>query len=477
MFSRTINFSLRRQIVLSLSITAAATIVLACGWFYWQFETATGSLRNSTLVSRAEMITNHLVTTSDGTITLDLPPVLVKAFTGHGGRHRYSVRDENGRILFGTAGAPTGEPPAQLAVSESGKFYHYHDPGVDSGKMVGVAQLIDIGNQRIILQVEEASRDQMVLARALLEVIIENSAWAMLPLLLVPLGVSLFIIRRSLGPVIALSAKAAAIGPASTDIRLPEHGVPIEILPLVQAINQALKRLDDGFRMQREFTAGAAHELRTPLAVLTAHVGTLLDQETAATLRKDIEVMTHLTGQLLKVAQLESLAIGENERADLNLVAAEVVGNLAPLAVRNGKDIELVEADGLAMVWGSSEAICHAVQNLAHNAITHTVPGSIVTVSVGSADDGLVITVSDHGPGVPIPLRERIFDQFWRADRRTSGAGLGLAIVRAVMTTHGGQVSISEASGGGALFTLWFPRTCPIPQKFVHHGFCKLGAP
>ena len=323
--------------------------------------------------------------------------------------------------------------------------------------MTGYAQFIEIGSHRLLLQVEEAARDQLVLARALVEIMIENSAWAMLPLLLVPLGVSLFIIRRSLEPVMALSAKAAAIGPASTDVRLPEHGVPIEILPLVQAINQALNRLDDGFRMQREFTAGAAHELRTPLAVLTAHVGTLPDPRTASMLRKDIEVMTHLTGQLLKVAQLEFLAIGENERADLNLIAADVVGHLAPLAVRSGKDIELVETEGPAMVWGSAEAICHAVQNLAHNAIIHTAPDSVVTVSVDCADDGLVVTVSDHGPGVPIELRERIFERFWRADRRTSGAGLGLAIVRAVMTSHGGQVSVNEATGEGALFTLWFP--------------------
>ncbi len=182
-------------------------------------------------------------------------------------------------------------------------------------------------------------------------------------------------------------------------------------------------------------------------------------------LRKDIEVMAHLTGQLLKVAQLESLAIREDEQADLNVIAGEVVGHLAPLAVRSGKEIELEEAESAATVRGSAEAIGHAVQNLAHNAIVHTTAGSVVTVSVGTSDNGLTVTVRDHGPGVPPELRERVFERFWRADRRTSGAGLGLAIVRSVMTTHGGQVTVDGASGGGALFTLSFPRYQPPPDS------------
>ena len=455
-----LSFSLRRRIVLSLSLTALATIALICGWFTWQFETATGDLHNSTLVSRTDMLVRHLTAAPDGAIGFSLPPVMVKAYTGRGQHHRYAVRDERGTVLFASAGLPTGAAPALVSDQEDGTLYHYRDPAMTPpAHMVGVARLVELGGHRLLVQVEEAAPDQLVQVRALVEVSLEKGGWAMLPLVLVPLGVSLIIIRRTLAPVTALSATAASIGPTATDVRLPERGVPVEILPLVQAINSALDRLEDGFRIQREFTAGAAHELRTPLAVLTAHVDNLPCRDTARALRKDIDAMAHVTNQLLRVAQVEALALDKSERADLTAIAAEVVGHLAPLALRDGKAIELEAGADPVMVPGSADAIEHALQNLARNALVHTAPGSTVTVGVGVEGGAPVVSVRDHGPGVPAALRERVFERFWRADRRSNGAGLGLAIVKRVMELHGGRVDLTDAEGGGALFTLRFAAT------------------
>ena len=458
MRSSWLTFSLRRQIVFSLSLTALATITLICGWFYWQFETATGDLRHSTLISRADMIAGHLTAAPDGTVAFSPPPVMVNAYSGHGLHHRYSVRDEQGRILFANPEHPTGAAPDAVSEREDGSLYHYRDASMTPpAHMVGVARLVEIGGHRLLIQVEEASADHLVQVRALAEVSLERGGWLMLPLLLVPLGVSLIIIRRTLAPVTALSASAAAIGPTSTEVRLPEQGVPVEVLPLVQAINLALGRLEDGFRIQREFTAGAAHELRTPLAVLTAHADALPDRDTARALRRDIDAMAHITNQLLRVAQVEALALDGHEQADLTAIAAEVVGHLAPLAVREGKAIELEAAEEPVTVPGSADAIEHALRNLAHNALIHTAPGSMVTVSVGLEGGAAAMAVRDHGPGVPLAARERVFERFWRADRRSNGAGLGLAIVKRVMELHGGGVELTDAPGGGALFTLRFP--------------------
>jgi signal transduction histidine kinase len=452
-----LTFSLRRQIVLSLSLTALATIALICGWFYWQFETATSDLRNSTLVSRTDMIVQHLTVAPDGGIDFSPPSVLARAYGGHGEHHRYSVRDEQGLALFGNAEHPTGRAPPMVSEQEDGTLYHYRDMSMTPPThMVGVARLVQLGGRRLLIQVEEAAPDRLVQARALVEVSLERGGWMMLPLVLVPLGVSLIIIRRTLAPITALSATAAAIGPTSTDVRLSEQGVPVEVLPLVRAINQALDRLEDGFRIQREFTAGAAHELRTPLAVLTAHVDNLPCQETARALHRDIDAMTHVTNQLLRVAQVEALVLDEAEQADLTAIAGEVAGHLAPLAVRKGKAIELEADAGSVTVNGSSEAIEHALRNLAHNALIHTAPGSVVTVSVGVEGGTPVVAVRDHGPGVPVALRARVFERFWRADRRSNGAGLGLAIVKRVMELHGGRVDVDDAPGGGALFILRF---------------------
>lgn len=462
MRARRFTHSLLTQIVLSLSLTACATIVLIGAWFYWQFENATGNLSHSTLVSRADRIAQHLSVEPGGTVALSLPPAMLEAYKGHGGHYRFSIRDEAGHILF-TSPEPTGVAPRHVTKSEDGTLYRDRDWMADPPRRFGVARVVKIGDRRLLLQVEEATTDQFAMIRAMLEVALEKGGWLFLPLLLIPLGVSLFIIRRALAPVTALSRQAVAIGPSATDVRLPEMDVPLEILPLVRAVNLALDRLSDGFRAQREFAAGAAHELRTPLAVLRAQVDTLPCAATAEALRKDIAVMAHMTEQLLRVAQADSLAVGSDEAADLNAVAAEVVGYLARLAIRRGKAIGLVEAESPALVHGSREAIFHALRNLADNALTHTAPGSEVTVWVRTEEQPSV-SVRDHGPGVPPDLRERIFERFWRADRRGSGAGLGLAIVRKVMERHGGRVTVEDAPGGGAMFTMWFPKpTQPRP--------------
>jgi signal transduction histidine kinase len=269
------------------------------------------------------------------------------------------------------------------------------------------------------------------------------------------LAVSTATIRSSLVPLRELSAQAESIGPAASDVRLPEADVPRELLPLVRAINRAFDRLEDGFRAQREFTADAAHELRTPLAVLGAHIDTLPCRDSAVALRKDLDGMARLVGQLLRVAQVESLAIATDQKADLAVIATDVASWLAPMAIKDGRSIEVAAPSEPVQVHGNGEAIFHAVRNLAENALAHTPRGTAVTIAVDTAT--ATISVRDHGPGVPAAQRERIFQRFARLSRGGAGAGLGLAIVKRTMETHGGTVSVADADGGGALFALSFP--------------------
>ena len=444
--------SLLRSIVLSLSLTTLTTIAIGCGWFFWRFEAATQDFANSTVVSRSEALAARLRAGPDGVLSFSLPEGLASTYATPGDGHHFAIRGEDGAVLFGSP-EPAGRPPRIDPNDENGTLYQSLDDTARPTHRYGVARQVTIGTRTLVLQVEESASHQQALIRALLEDIIEGGGW-MLPLLLLPLAVALLTVRRALEPLTALSAQAATIGPATTDVRLPGGGVPSEIVPLVDAVNSALDRLADGFKVQRDFTAGAAHELRTPLAVLMAQVDALPAAE-GAMLRPDIEAMAHLVQQLLRVAQLEALDIRTDERTDLNAVAAEVVGFLAPLALRRGKEIGLAPAPAPVLVRGSAEAINHALRNLADNALAHTAPGSEVTVSVG---DEPAIAVRDHGPGVPADQRERIFERFWRADRRTSGAGLGLAIARRVMELHGGAVTVDDAPGGGAVFTLRFGR-------------------
>jgi signal transduction histidine kinase len=258
-----------------------------------------------------------------------------------------------------------------------------------------------------------------------------------------------------LRPIITASALAERIGPARTELRLPVEGMPREVMPLVRAVNQALDRLEEGFRGQREFTADAAHELRTPLAILRAQIDVIDDRELAKSLRDDIESMSRLVNQLLDIAELETFVIGEGEVANLAAIATEIAAYIAPLALSQHKTVAVIGADQSVLVRGNADTLGRAIRNLVENALTHTAVGTTVEISVDAAGE---LRVMDRGAGVPSAEREQIFRRFWRRDRRRAGsAGLGLAIVKRIAEMHEATVDVSDRPGGGAVFAIRFP--------------------
>lgn len=262
------------------------------------------------------------------------------------------------------------------------------------------------------------------------------------------------IMRQAIEPIWLASRRAADIGPQASGVRLPTSGMPAEILPLISAINGALDRLDHALDAQRRFTADAAHELLTPLAVLRAEIDALDADSMAGPLRRDVDAMTELVHQLLYLAELESHgdAIGDEAQADLLGVATDVITMLAPLAIRDGKQLALTGASEPIPVNGSPKLLNRALRNLIENALRHTPENTTVEVSLG--DDGL-IRVLDQGKGVPPDRREAVFQRFWRGSRRTGpGAGLGLSIVKRIVDSIGGQIWIEDAPGGGACFAV-----------------------
>ena len=224
--------------------------------------------------------------------------------------------------------------------------------------------------------------------------------------------------------------------------------MPREVLPLVRAVNDALDRLEAGFRAQREFTADAAHELRTPLAILRTQIDMIADRDVAGPLRHDVESMCRLVNQLLDISELETFVVGEEEVADIVAIAAEVAAFLAPLALSQRKTVALTGARRPVRVRGDGDALARAAsRNLVENALAHTAPGTTVEIAIGSEG---VIRVMDRGPGVPRADREHIFRRFWRRDRRSGGnAGLGLAIVARIAAMHGATVDVADRQGGG----------------------------
>jgi signal transduction histidine kinase len=277
----------------------------------------------------------------------------------------------------------------------------------------------------------------------------------LLPTLLAALLIGALTLRGGLRPLQRLAREAAHITPAESERRLPLAGLPRELAPLVRAINAALDRLDQGFRAQRDFTADAAQQLRTPLAILAAHLDTLGDRAVAASLREDVARMSRLVEQLLLVAELEALTLKPDEQADLSALAVEVAQAVAPLALARRRSLAVVGAEAPVIVHANHDALHQALRNLVENAINHTGEGTTVEIAVGAHPPSL--GVRDHGPGVAASDREMLFQRFWRADRANSrGAGLGLAIVQRIATAHGARLSVADAEGGGAVFIIEF---------------------
>jgi signal transduction histidine kinase len=296
--------------------------------------------------------------------------------------------------------------------------------------------------------------DDDVLVRSLLREFVLNIAWLVPLVVAATLAMGVFAIRRGLRPLRQVSTSAASIEPGTISARLPEAGLPTEVKPLVAAVNHALNRLEKGFAVQRQFTANAAHELRTPLAILTAGLENLRNTPEVALLRKDAARMNRLVEQLLRVARLDAVALDVSGTVDLRAVACDLVAYLAPLVIANGRSVAVQGSPSPVVVKGNRHAIEDALRNLVENAMTYAPPNTEIVVSVDPAGK---IHVADRGPGVPAHERTLIFDRFWRGKGRPGqGAGLGLAIVLEIMKAHHGSVTVSDRPRGGALFTLSF---------------------
>lgn len=442
--------SITSRIIFLHVIAVGITSVCMPLALYWLLSAAANDLHNRALREDADTVTRYLVARPDGGWALDLPPALKEQYAQAYGRYAYSILDDAGHVLFSSL----GKDATIFPVSSSRKPIDFLETQRGDAVTSGASIRKEIAGRTVWIQVAEDLAHRDVLIDDIVSEFFGRVGWITLPILLVLLTIDIAIFRRVLRPLVQASEKAEKIGPARTDVRLPVAGMPREILPLVQAVNQALDRLEQGFRVQREFTADAAHELRTPLTILRTRIDMLSDQEAVEPLRRDIAGMSRIVSQLLDIAELETFVLDPSERADLRAVCAEVVEFLAPLAVAQRKSIGLSGAEAPVWVKGNPEMLGQAVRNVAENAIGHAPEGTAVEIVV---EDSGGVAVLDQGPGVPESERELVFRRFWRHDRRrTGGAGLGLSIVQRIVEVHAGSVAVTTRPQGGAEFSLRF---------------------
>lgn len=308
----------------------------------------------------------------------------------------------------------------------------------------------------------EMAAGQFRIADWVIEEMVGEVLPTVLPLLVATLLVTTVTVRHSLKPLRRLSRTAAEIVPGSGAIRLDEAGVPDEILPLVRAVNTALARLDAAVDQQRRLAENAAHELRTPLAVLRARVDGLAPSPECEELAADLDRMERAIGQILMLARLEGIEMATIRPIDLTVAVRDAAARLAPVAIDRGIALAVLAPDAPVPVDGDPDQIGQALANLVDNALAASSEGDEVEITV--SPDARV-TVADRGIGLEPGTETQVFERFWRsAASRRPGSGLGLAIVAEIMKQHGGSASAAARPGGGAQFALAFPlRAAQLP--------------
>ena len=414
-----------------------------------------------------------------GKVVADVPYVALDSFeTDTMGRIYYKVSGIRGETVSGYGDLPP--VPANVPRSETYpalvRFYHANY----NGQPVRIAALLqpvydDSMRGIALIQVGETLEARRLLSN---QILFDTLTWQALLLLALALLVW-FAVRLVLQPLMRLKSAVEA-GSINDSTDVDPALVHKEVRPLVAAMNHSRARLQHLIASQRRFIADASHQLRTPLTVLKTQAELALrecdragsdPEQTRAALRQIVQSMAvttdstvNLANRLLTLARIEHGGDAEGAATlaapvSLRDIARQVGLELAMAAVAKQIDMSL-DANGPGMVEGQALLLHEMIANLADNALRYTPLGGSLALTVHEDDSGVVLEVSDSGPGIAAAERERVFAPFYRAaatlERNPGGAGLGLAIVQDIATLHGATITLGDAPGGGLLVAVRF---------------------
>ena len=396
------------------------------------------SIQERTLQGQAAALLSGLAMAPDGTVTMTAPPDWAAAYerpTGGFGYTLYNAAKQPIAMSPNLAG-----PLPLLSAKGSSSAERIHIFGPD--RRTGLAVAAPNGG---VLVVSRRDVDPEALSESLMD---ENyEAYNVLvPFVLASVPLAWLISGWSLRPLRRASQEAAQIGPANPNARISTAGIPREIYPLVVAANGALERLADAYEAERRLTADAAHQLRTPVSVLDLRLQRARAEGRVdwPTIGVEMAQLRRLVDQLMRLARRDNAAKEpEAGRSALNLsrVAREAAAMMVPIAEQAGRAL-IVDAPNDVILYGRVDDLRDLITNLLDNALVHG-KGSI-EVSVRPPSDAtgrdIWIDVTDEGAGVASELRETVFERFSKAVSTSPGAGLGLAIVRQIARSHGGDV-------------------------------------
>jgi two-component system sensor histidine kinase QseC len=400
-----------------------------------------------TLQAQARAVLRAIHIRADGKIVLTLPADWQTAYSDPAQTFSYTVFNASG-----TAVAWSPNLAAPLI-----------DTPIGASRSVAPIQFVGVGSdQQAVLAMQNTEGWIALVSRgdlshdALADSLLAEDTEQMIvlvPFALLALGVIWFVSGWSLRPLARASAEAALVGPANSNMRISAAGLPREIQPLVEAVNGALDRLSRAYATERRLTADAAHELRTPLAVLNLRLQRARSSGKMdwPAIERELAQMGRLIAQLLDLARKEALA-HEDRSADfplinLSRIFREAAAMMVPVADAQRRHLN-IDLPDTAPMHGSADDLRDMMRNLLENALVHGC--GVVTVTLQPSTHTQccwAIEVCDEGKGVSRGEEELIFERFRKIDASSPGSGLGLAIVRQVVRSHGGQVRFLEGRG------------------------------
>ena len=429
------------------------------------------ALTDRQLVASARMIAEQ-IDFSDGNYSVSIPPAALELFASDSHDEvAYAVFNPAGLLIAGYPGLhPSERAPPDLEY----RFFHTMFR-TESMRVTELRQLVvtPSGPQSLSVLVGETlkARDALI-SRLWLRGFIEEAALVFATMAAIWIG-----INRELQPLLRLR-QAVLDRPADRFEPFDANSVQSELRPLVLALNSHMKRLQRQLQRQRRFLDSAAHQLRTPLAIMKTQVGFALRTrdtedvvETLAKIDESLSSMGRLTNQILALGQVEhDRAAQEHERVDLVPIVRDVVAEFAPRGLDNR--VELVfESEGSAVVVASAALARELARNLVDNAIRYAGEGSTAIVSVRKKDRMAEIAVDDDGAGIDASDRARLRRRFSRGRRTTlDGSGLGLSIVAEIAEATGGRLDLPLPEGGRGFSAVV---SLPLPSDRPDEGFLQ----
>ncbi|MFM0555922.1 sensor histidine kinase N-terminal domain-containing protein [Paraburkholderia sediminicola] len=408
----------------------------------------------------------------DGEIEVDLPYLALEMFESNGGGNiYYQIREESGRVVTGYPDLPDpGKVPGE---PYSMRFYD----DVFRGRPLRIAMLrlpvhdVPSAQTRVVLvRVGETIEQRQALAREILTGSLQQEGL----LVVLALGIVWLGVARGLRPLNRLSAKVAARA-EDDPTPLDTVGLPSEVAPLVDSINQYIGRTQLMQSSRRRFFNDAAHQLKTPLAVIQAESELALRdidvvEESAGgnrrqgvhlrRLNRAVQQAVRIVQQLLSLSRLDADSgyTVKHAAVPLHKVARSVTLDWSPVARSRGIDLGF-EQDVRVDVMGQIDLLGELVGNLIDNAIRYAGDGAVITVRVAREGEQALLQVIDNGPGIAAGERDAVFERFYRSEatQAVEGSGLGLSIVREIARVHGAQVALTDALGGGLVVSVLFP--------------------